>query len=116
MAQSYGQAEQTLSNVFVPMFPLGARDDARLLVELWGEENQHRHAVGYLTLDALTEQLGPYQPWALMSTEQLRRMCLENDLGAVIIDPLPGTVMPRWTREKIDDLVEVNDGLAAGGA
>ncbi|MUM19641.1 hypothetical protein FZI91_21405 [Mycobacterium sp. CBMA271] len=110
------QAEQASSNVFVPMFPLGSGADARLLVELWGDANQFRHAVGYFTVDALIEQLGPCQPWALMPEEKLRRMCLESDIGAVIIDPLPGTVTPRWTREKIEDLVEVNDGLAASGA
>lgn len=109
-------AEEIPGMVFVPMFPLGGHSDARLLVELWGETSPHPYTVGFLTLKDLVSQLGPHQPWALMPVDELRRICLEKDLGGLIIDPLPGTVTPRWTPEKLDELTEVNDGLAASGS
>lgn len=96
--------------VVVPAFPLDTDGGVRMFVELWERPNDATLAVGYSSQRELVEQLGPDQPWALLSTEQFQGLLQAGNVTALLLDPAPGVVATRWSRAATNALAAMSLG------
>ncbi|ADG99143.1 hypothetical protein Srot_2709 [Segniliparus rotundus DSM 44985] len=96
--------------VVVPAFPLEADNGLRMFVELWEQPDDVTLAVGFSSQQKLVEQLGPNQPWALLSTKQFQGLLSHGEVTALLLDPEPGVVSTRWSKAALAALAAMNEG------
>jgi hypothetical protein len=109
------ELSELMANLYVPALPLHTRSGPTLLLQLF-ERDSGLYALAYSRLDELVNQLGRYQPWALVDAVKIQPILAQGNIEALIVDPPEGAYQLRWARTAINELVEVNDDLAASSS
>lgn len=65
--------------------------------------------VAFTTVEKLVQQLGKFQPWMVIKTDEYRKLLAKTQVTTILLDSQVDPSTVHWSDEAITALTEVND-------
>ena len=95
--------------VVVPAYPAVTGEQKDVRFELREGPSGAPVGVAFTTVEKLVRQLGRFQPWMVIKTDEYRELLAKTQVRTILLDPDVDTSTVHWSDEAITALTEVND-------